>query len=113
MFGKHDPKTSPGKFFAANLASGGCAGSASLLFVYPLDFARTRLGADMGKGDAREFKGLGDCLGKIYKAEGLGGLYRGFVISVMGVFAYRALYFGIYDSIPTKNANLFVKYIVA
>jgi len=35
--------------------SGGIAGSASLLFVYPLDFVRTRLGADMGKGDSREF----------------------------------------------------------
>jgi len=29
--------------------SGGCAGATSLLFVYPLDFARTRLGTDMGK----------------------------------------------------------------
>ena len=46
------------KFFAANLASGGAAGATSLLIVYPLDFARTRLGADVGKSAAeREFKG--------------------------------------------------------
>ena len=46
------------RFFAGNLASGGAAGATSLLIVYPLDFARTRLGADVGKaaGD-REFKG--------------------------------------------------------
>ena len=45
------------KFFAANLASGGAAGATSLLIVYPLDFARTRLGADVGKAAAdREFK---------------------------------------------------------
>ena len=48
------------KFFAANLASGGAAGATSLAIVYPLDFARTRLGADVGKSAAeREFKGLG------------------------------------------------------
>lgn len=34
----------------ANLASGGAAGATSLCVVYPLDFARTRLGADIGKG---------------------------------------------------------------
>jgi solute carrier family 25 (adenine nucleotide translocator) protein 4/5/6/31 len=37
-----DQKTEFWKFFAANLASGGCAGATSLLIVYPLDFARTR-----------------------------------------------------------------------
>lgn len=34
----------------ANLASGGAAGATSLRVVYPLDFARTRLGVDIGKG---------------------------------------------------------------
>jgi len=29
--------------------SGGIAGSIGLVFVYPLDFARTRLGVDVGK----------------------------------------------------------------
>ena len=47
------------RFFAGNLASGGAAGATSLLIVYPLDFARTRLGADVGKAAAdREFKGI-------------------------------------------------------
>ena len=32
------------KFFAGNLAAGGAAGATSLSIVYPLDFARTRLG---------------------------------------------------------------------
>jgi hypothetical protein len=48
-----------------------------LLFVYPLDFARTRLGADIGKGkDERQFNGLLDCIKKIYKSDGIGGLYQ-------------------------------------
>ena len=37
------PKDDFWKHFAGNLASGGAAGATSLFFVYPLDFARTRL----------------------------------------------------------------------
>ena len=43
------------------MLSGGAAGAASLCFVYPLDFARTRLAADVGK-ENRQFNGLVDCL---------------------------------------------------
>ncbi len=61
-----DKKKDFWKFFAGNLAAGGAAGATSLLIVYPLDFARTRLGADVGKAAAdREFKGLFDCIGEI------------------------------------------------
>jgi solute carrier family 25 (adenine nucleotide translocator) protein 4/5/6/31 len=94
-----DPKTQKIKYLLGSLASGGAAGAASLCFVYPLDFARTRLGADIGKGASeRQFNGLIDCLTKIYKSDGYLGLYQGFNISVIGIIAYRAAYFGIYDS---------------
>lgn len=70
-----------------------------MTFVYPLDFARTRLGVDLGKGVAdRQFAGLTDCLVKIFKSDGIQGLYRGFGISVTGIFIYRAFYFGGYDA---------------
>jgi len=85
-------------FFAGNLASGGAAGATSLCFVYPLDFARTRLAADVGKGESREFKGLADCLVKIAKSDGPIGLYRGFFVSVQGIIIYRAAYFGMFDT---------------
>ncbi len=45
-----DPNKSPARFFLGNLLSGGCAGAIGLSIVYPLDFARTRLAADHGKG---------------------------------------------------------------
>lgn len=103
-------------FFLGNMASGGAAGATSLMFVYPLDFARTRLAADVGKGKKggeREFSGLNDCLSKIYKSDGAIGLYRGFLISVIGIIAYRASYFGMFDTgkaflFPdAKKANFF------
>lgn len=94
-----DKNTQFWRYFMGNLASGGAAGATSLCFVYPLDFARTRLAADVGKAGAeREFTGLGNCLIKIFKADGLGGLYRGFGVSVQGIIIYRAAFFGIYDT---------------
>jgi len=103
------------KFFAGNLASGGAAGATSLCFVYPLDFARTRLAADVGKGEAREFTGLGNCLGKIFKADGLIGLYRGFGVSVQGIIIYRAAFFGLYDTAKGMIAptNIFFSWMIA
>uniref|UniRef100_A0A8C8FAK5 ADP/ATP translocase n=1 Tax=Oncorhynchus tshawytscha TaxID=74940 RepID=A0A8C8FAK5_ONCTS len=107
------------RYFAGNLASGGAAGATSLCFVYPLDFARTRLAADVGKaGAGREFNGLGDCLKKIYKADGLKGLYQGFSVSVQGIIIYRASYFGVYDTakgmLPDpKNASILVSWAIA
>jgi solute carrier family 25 (adenine nucleotide translocator) protein 4/5/6/31 len=62
FFCPYNPKTQPGMFFIGNCASGGAAGATSLCFVYPLDFARTRLAADVGSGGDREFTGLVNCL---------------------------------------------------
>jgi solute carrier family 25 (adenine nucleotide translocator) protein 4/5/6/31 len=70
FLGGVDKRTQFWCYFAGNLASGGATGATSLCFVYPLDFARTHLAADVGKtGAEREFKGFGDCLVKIYKSD--------------------------------------------
>lgn len=90
------------KWFAGNLASGGAAGASSLLFVYSLDYARTRLANDAKaakKGGERQFKGLLDVYKKTLNSDGLAGLYRGFNISCVGIIVYRGLYFGMYDSL--------------
>merc|ERR1711955_200088 len=84
------------KKFSSNILSGGCAGSLSLLFVYSLDYARTRLANDAkGKGGERQCKGLIDVYAKTLKSDGIQGLYRGFVISCVGIFVYRGMYSGL------------------
>jgi solute carrier family 25 (adenine nucleotide translocator) protein 4/5/6/31 len=99
FLGGGDKRTQFWRYFAGNLTSGGAAGATSLCFVYPLDFAGTRLAADVSKAGAeREFKGLGDCLVKIYKSDGIKGLYQGFNVSVQGIIIYPAAYVGIYDT---------------
>eukprot|EP00922_Rhytidocystis_sp_ex-Travisia-forbesii_P006058 GHVS01008786.1.p1 GENE.GHVS01008786.1~~GHVS01008786.1.p1 ORF type:complete len:351 (+),score=87.31 GHVS01008786.1:292-1344(+) len=99
FFVRHDAKTDFWKFFAGMLLSGGAAGATSLSFVYPLDFARTRMGVDVGHNKTdRQFNGLADCVGKIYRKDGIGGLYKGFCVSVAGIIVYRAAFFGMYDT---------------
>lgn len=115
MFPKYDIKTDFWKFFGVQLASGGLAGAGSLTIVYPLDFARTRLAADIGKEGQREFTGLVDCLTKVAKNSGVSSLYNGFGVSVQGIVVYRGAYFGLYDTTKTaiEAQNIFVRWFIA
>lgn len=102
MFGFKKERDGYWRWFLGNLASGGCAGAASLLFVYSLDYARTRLANDaksVKKGNERQFNGLIDVYKKTLASDGIRGLYRGFGPSVAGIIVYRGLYFGLYDSV--------------
>jgi len=97
-FPKYHPKKDFWPFFAVNLASGGLAGAGSLCFVYPLDYARTRLASDVGQGK-KAFNGLGDCLVKTARGpKGVLSLYNGFGISVAGIIPYRGVQFGLNDT---------------
>jgi solute carrier family 25 (adenine nucleotide translocator) protein 4/5/6/31 len=103
LFPKYNAKTEFWPFFGVNLASGGLAGAGSLCFVYPLDYARTRLASDVGSGK-KTFNGLGDCLMKTAKGpQGVLSLYNGFGISVAGIIPYRGTQFGLNDTILGLN----------
>ena len=105
--------------FAKNVASGGAAGAMSLCFVYSLDYARTRLANDAkaaGKGSSRQYNGLVDVYRKTLKSDGFVGLYRGFVISCVGIIVYRGCYFGFYDTLKPillgENAGMLVSFLL-
>merc|ERR1711921_169 len=81
------------------------------------DFARTKLANDTKsgkKGGEREYNGLIDVYAKTLKSDGIQGLYRGFVISCVGIFVYRGMYFGLYDSLKPillgPDAGLFLSF---
>merc|ERR1712226_671463 len=103
--------------FTMNILSGGMAGTCSLLFVYSLDYARTRLANDAkGKGGERQFNGLVDVYTKTLKSDGIQGLYRGFAISAVGIFIYRGVYFGMFDTLKPlllgDNANVSMSFLL-
>merc|ERR1712032_928529 len=103
MFPKYNPKTQFGMFFLSNLVSGGLAAASSMTWVYPLDYARTRLASDVGSGK-KTFTGLGDCIVKTMKGPGgFLALYTGFGVSVVGIVGYRGLQPGCFDTITGLN----------
>ncbi|VDM17330.1 unnamed protein product [Hydatigera taeniaeformis] len=105
--------------FTKNVVSGGIAGALSLVFVYSLDYCRTRLASDTKsakKGAARQYDGMIDVYKKTWKTDGIVGLYRGFVISCIGIMVYRGFYFGLYDTIKPiflgEDAGVTVSFIL-
>ncbi|KAL2542595.1 hypothetical protein Adt_03573 [Abeliophyllum distichum] len=101
LFGCSKEKDGYFKWFAGNVASGSAAGATTSLFLYHLDYARTRLGTDARQcpiNSKQQFKGLIDVYRKTLSTDGIGGLYRGFGASIIGITLYRGMYFGIYDT---------------
>ena len=89
-----------------NVVSGGPAGASSLLFVYSLDYARPRPANDakFAKGGGeRQFNGLVDVYLKMLKSNGIAGLNRGFVPSVVSIIVYRGPYFDVCDSLSKHS----------
>jgi solute carrier family 25 (adenine nucleotide translocator) protein 4/5/6/31 len=86
-------------WFFGNLASGAATGATFLLFLYPLDYARVRLATDVKNStdSERQFKGLVDVFEKTLASDGITGLYRGILPSIIGIIVMRGLYFSIHD----------------
>ena len=77
MFVPNKEEAGFAKWFAGYLVAGGAAGATALTFVYPLEFAYTRLAADVGSASQRQFKGgLMDVVQSIHRSDGIQGLYR-------------------------------------
>lgn len=107
-------------FTLGNFAAGGISGICATTLLYPLEFARTRLAADVGKKKNREFTGTVDCLRKTLKTDGIKGIFRGYGPSLLGIATYRALYFGIYDvtkddfkELTHEDINIYLRLITA
>lgn len=78
--------------------AGGLAGVAAALVTYPLEVAETRLIVQ----NCREptYVGVIHTLSKISRSEGLLALYRGFSLTVLGVYAYS------YECVNVKISNM-------
>ena len=81
-----------------NFLAGALAGCTALVVVYPLDIAHTRIAADMGRAESRQFKGLLHFIKTIHSKDGIRGLYRGLPASIHGMIVHRGIYFGGFDT---------------
>lgn len=83
---------------SANFIAGAAAGCTTLIVIYPLDIAHTRLAADIGRTEVRQFRGIYHFLNTILKTDGIRGIYRGLPASLQGMIVHRGLYFGGFDT---------------
>ncbi|KAF2287032.1 hypothetical protein GH714_037071 [Hevea brasiliensis] len=90
---------------SANFIAGAAAGCTTLILIYPLDIAHTRLAADIGRTDVRQFRGIYHFLTTICKKEGIPGIYRGLPASLHGMVVHRGLYFGGFDTMKEILSN--------
>ncbi|KAL3764169.1 hypothetical protein ACHAWU_003981 [Discostella pseudostelligera] len=90
----------------SSFLSGGLAGGTVTTVLYPVEFVRTRLAMDIGRGtvDAPRLYpgGMRDVCMSIWKVDGWRGLYQGYGIAVAGVVLYRALHLGGYDAVKKE-----------
>jgi len=99
---KYDPIQEAFKSTVVSLLSGGLAGAGANTICYPFDFARTRLASDVGSGK-KVFNGIGDCIMKTVKQQGITGLYRGWAVTCAGAFVYRGGQLGLFSQIMEMN----------
>ncbi|KAK0397706.1 hypothetical protein QR680_002230 [Steinernema hermaphroditum] len=95
------PKQNLCRFIAGNIAAGGVGAATTLVLLYPLDFARTRLAVDTLADGSRRFTGINNCISEVYRKDGLAGLYRGFSAALQFAIATRAIFFGLFDTMRT------------
>ena len=68
---------------ADNLACGGLATCVAQVCTYPLALAKTRLQTSGMQGGYTQYDGLTDCLRCAWRAQGMRGLFRGFMPNLM------------------------------
>ena len=115
LFGAKDPSASVMKKFTANIVSGGLAGIISMTVNYPIEFLRVRMAMEVGKTPKdRIFNSYKDIIKKVNKRNGLTGFYKGYPISILGIFIYRGSYFGLFDTFKhLAGDNIMVMWLFA
>ncbi|KAK6453607.1 ADP,ATP carrier protein [Scheffersomyces xylosifermentans] len=105
---------------AGNLASEVLLCNATLAFVYPLDYAATRLANDVTSASGeRKFKGLFDVYASTLTSSGFTGLYTGFGPFALGLTVSRCLHFGLHGTVrsfvkvPPREESFYPSFLLS
>lgn len=103
-----------GKFqlFLQSLGAGLAVTTFIMSIDYSFDFVQTRLINDIGK---KEYKGIADVYHQTMKNDGFFGLYRGFGMGFVSLFAYRCSFFGLYtlNNLVFYDGDFFTKFLIS
>ncbi|CAF1217915.1 unnamed protein product [Rotaria sordida] len=109
------------KNFVINVLSGAVTGILPFCFIYPHDSIRVRLANDIRSvkrgGGERKYNGLIDAYRKTLAADGIVGLYCGFITPCVCAGVYYGCYFGFYNGLKPiligTDAGILTSFLLA
>jgi hypothetical protein len=93
---KGDSKT--GLSIYERFCAGALAGGISQTAIYPLEVMKTRLALRK----TGQYKSIMDAAFKIYRVEGLGSFYRGYIPNILGIIPYAGIDLAVYETLKKK-----------
>jgi len=84
------------------------AGISTRMLLYPLEYTR-----NMMNNQIKRKNGIVSCLKEALCKDGVRGIYRGALTSLVGVGIFRSTYFGIYDTFKNKTDSCFTRWLVS
>ncbi|MBN3301962.1 SCMC2 protein, partial [Amia calva] len=82
------------------LVAGSLAGAIAQSSIYPMEVLKTR----MALRKTGQFSGMADCAKHIFRKEGLGAFYKGYVPNMLGIIPYAGIDLAVYETL--KNSWL-------
>lgn len=86
------------------LLAGSAAGTISVLGTYPLDLTRTKLAYQVKD---REFKNIREAIAATMRKNGIVGLYRGFIPTILGILPYAGVSFYTYEMLKSNTVRYY------
>lgn len=81
--------------FAERFAAGSVAGAVAQTVIFPMEVVKTRLAVSK----TGQFRGLVDCMVKIFQREGVRAFFRGYVPNIIGIIPYAGIDLTIYETL--------------
>ncbi|XP_059504197.1 mitochondrial adenyl nucleotide antiporter SLC25A24-like [Stegostoma tigrinum] len=85
--------------------AGSLAGATAQTSIYPMEVLKTR----MALRKTGQYSGVGDCIKKIMKREGLIAFYKGYIPNILGIIPYAGIDLAIYETLKKTWLNKYAK----
>ncbi|GCB81354.1 hypothetical protein scyTo_0021381, partial [Scyliorhinus torazame] len=90
---------------AERFLSGSLAGATAQTIIYPMEVMKTR----MALRKTGQYSGVGDCVKKIIKHEGLIAFYKGYIPNILGIIPYAGIDLAIYETLKKAWLNKYAQ----
>ncbi|XP_041064278.1 calcium-binding mitochondrial carrier protein SCaMC-1-A-like [Carcharodon carcharias] len=90
---------------AERFLAGSLAGATAQTSIYPMEVLKTR----MALRKTGQYSGIGDCIKKIMRKEGLIAFYKGYIPNILGIIPYAGIDLAIYETLKKTWLNKYAK----